>query len=147
MANANRNYSKLTNLCSVFRKFSTINDPYLNFVFKPLVEYKITFWICVFELWVHKGYYVVKKLVRNVCIKALCYTRLITYNFLIKSAKKVLLQPKYEIIMVPSNHCNFQYCDSYIGLFSIASCKVITINPLCILFGISSLLLFWWLSL
>ena len=32
-------------------------------------------------------------------------------------------------------HCN-------IGLFSIASCKVITLNPLCILFGISTLLLF-----
>ena len=29
-----------------------------------------------------------------------------------------------------------------IGLFSIAPCKVITLDPLCILFGISSLLLF-----
>ena len=40
----------------------------------------------------------------------------------------------------------FQYCDSKIGLFSIAPCKVITLNHLSILFGISSLLLFWWLS-
>ena len=32
----------------------------------------------------------------------------------------------------------FQYCDSNIGLFFIAFCKVITPNPLCILFGISS---------
>ena len=47
--------------------------------------------------------------------------------------------------MVPSNHSNFQYCDSNIGLFSIAPCEVITLNPLCIPFGISSLLLFWWL--
>ena len=31
-----------------------------------------------------------------------------------------------------------QYCDSNIGLFYIAPCKVITLNPLCILFGISS---------
>ena len=60
--------------------------------------------------------------------------------------KILLLPPKYEIIMVPSNHSNFQYCDSQIGLSSIAPCKVITLNPLCILFGISSLLLFWWLS-
>ena len=65
----------------------------------------------------------------------------------IQPAKLLLLPPKCEIIMVPSNHSFFQYCDSNIGLFSIAPCKVITLNPLCILFGISSLLLFWWLSL
>ena len=35
----------------------------------------------------------------------------------------------------------FQYCN--IGLFSIAHCTVITLNPLCILLGISSLLLFY----
>ena len=34
----------------------------------------------------------------------------------------------------------FQYCD-----FSIAPCKVITLDPLFILFGISSWLLFWWI--
>ena len=52
----------------------------------------------------------------------------------IQSAKILLLPPKYEIIMVPSDHSNFQYCDSNIGLFSIAPCKVITLNPLCIIF-------------
>ena len=45
--------------------------------------------------------------------------------------------------MVPSNHSNFQYCDSNIGLFSIAPFKVTTLNPLSILFGISSSLLFY----
>ena len=45
--------------------------------------------------------------------------------------------------MLPSNHSFFQYCDSKIGLFSIAPCNVITLNPVCILFGISSLLLFF----
>ena len=60
----------------------------------------------------------------------------------VQSAKILLLPPKYEIIMVPSNHSFFQYCDSNIGLFSITHCKVITLNPLCILFVISSLLLF-----
>ena len=44
-------------------------------------------------------------------------------------------------------HLNVQYYDSNIELFSIASCKVITLNPLSILFGISSLFLFLWLSL
>ena len=44
--------------------------------------------------------------------------------------------------MVPSIHSNFQYCDSNIGLF-FAPCKVITPNPLCTLFGVSSLLLFY----
>ena len=47
-----------------------------------------------------------------------------------------------KIIVLPSNHSFFQYCDSNIGLFSIASCKVITLNPFCILSGIGSLLLF-----
>ena len=63
----------------------------------------------------------------------------------IPSAKILLLPPKYEIIMLPSNQSFFQYCDSNIGLLSIGPCKVITLNPLCILFGISSLLLFLWL--
>ena len=48
--------------------------------------------------------------------------------------------------MVLSNHEFFQYCDSKIELFSIAPCKVITLNPLCILFGISSLLFLMALS-
>ena len=47
----------------------------------------------------------------------------------IYSAKILFLPPKYEIIVVPSNHSFF---------FSIAPCKVITLNP----FRISSLLLF-----
>ena len=32
--------------------------------------------------------------------------------------------------MVPSNHSFFQYCDSNIGLFYIAPCKVSTLYPL-----------------
>ena len=59
-----------------------------------------------------------------------------------KESQTLLLQPKYEIDMLPSNHSFFQYCDSNIRLFFIASCKVIALNPLCILFGISSLLLY-----
>ena len=55
----------------------------------------------------------------------------------------LLLPPKYEIIMLPSNHSFLQYCDSNIGLFSIAPCKIITLNPVCILFGNSSLLIFY----
>ena len=65
-----------------------------------------------------------------------------SYSIQTQSLKILLLPAKYEIIMVPSNHSFFKYCDSYIGLFSIAPCKVIILNPLCILFGISSLLLF-----
>ena len=58
----------------------------------------------------------------------------------LQSMKILLLLPKYKIIMVPSTLSFFQYCDSNIRLFSIAPCKVINLNPLCILFGISSLL-------
>ena len=42
---------------------------------------------------------------------------------IVQSAKILLLPPKYEIIMVPSNHSNFQYYDSNIGLFSNAPCR------------------------
>ena len=42
---------------------------------KPVFEYKITFWIYVLALWIHKGYYVVKKLLGNVRIKAFWYTK------------------------------------------------------------------------
>ena len=58
--------------------------------------------------------------------------QLLIWSF--QSAKILLLPSKYKIIMVLSNHSNFQYCDSNIGLFSIAPCKVITLNPLYILF-------------
>ena len=64
----------------------------------------------------------------------------------IQSAKILLLPPKYEIIIVPSNHSNFQYCDSNIGLFTIASCKVNILNPVCIL-SVSVLCSFSWISL
>ena len=58
----------------------------------------------------------------------------------LQSAKILLLPPKYEIIMLPSNHSFFIHRN--IGLFFIAPFKVIILNPLCILFGISSLLIF-----
>ena len=79
---------------------------------------------------------------------ALLWYQRYSKNFIIiQSAKILLLPPKYELIMLPSNHSFFQYCDSNIGLFYIAPCKVINFNPFCILFAISSLLLFWWLFL
>ena len=43
----------------------------------------------------------------------------------IDAKEYILLPPKYEIIMLPSNHSFFQYCNSNIGLFSIAPCKVL----------------------
>jgi hypothetical protein len=43
----------------------------------------------------------------------------------LQRAKILLLPPKYEIIMLPSHHSFFQYCDSNIGLFSIAPHLVI----------------------
>ena len=44
-------------------------------LWSPVFEYKITFWICVLVLWIHKGYCVVKKLVWNVRIKSFWYTK------------------------------------------------------------------------
>ena len=48
---------------------------------------------------------------------------------IIQSAKILLLSPKYEIIIVPSNHSNFAILD-----FSLLPLKVITLNPLCFFF-------------
>ena len=58
---------------------------------------------------------------------------LIIFSPTVQSAKILLLPPKYEIIMVPSNY----------SFFSIAPCKVITLNPLCILFFVSVLFFFF----
>ena len=55
------------------------------------------------------------------------------------SAKIFLVPPKCEIIMMLTNHAFLQYCDSNIGFFSVAPCKVIAL--LCFIYGISSLLL------
>ena len=40
--------------------------------FKTVFKYKITFWICVLVLWIHKC--IIKKMVWNVSIKAFWYT-------------------------------------------------------------------------
>ena len=52
------------------------------------------------------------------------------FTVILQSAKILLLIPKYEIIMVPSNHSFLGYRN--IGLLSIAPFSVITLNPLCI---------------
>ena len=61
----------------------------------------------------------------------------------IQLAKIVLLPPKYEIIIMPSNHSFFQYCESNIRLFSIAPCKVITLLTLFASFFLSVLCFFF----
>jgi hypothetical protein len=43
--------------------------------------------------------------------------------------------------MVLSNYLVFKYCDSNIGLYSIAPCIVIAVNLLCSIFGIISIFL------
>ena len=60
----------------------------------------------------------------------------------IQEANKLMLPPKCEIIMMLSNYLFFQYCGITAVLFSIAPCKVIALNLLCFIYGISSLLLF-----
>ena len=60
-------------------RFMFVYQKSLKQTFKTGFEYKITFWICGLVLGIHKGYYVVKKLVWNVPIKAFLYTK---YNIL-----------------------------------------------------------------
>ena len=56
--------------------------------------------------------------------------------------KNIIGAPKYEISIVLPNFFFFQNCNSNIGLFSIAYCKVIAMNLLCLIFGIITLLHF-----
>ena len=92
----------------------------LNVRLKLVFKYKITFWICVLAVWIHKGYCVVKKMVWNVRIKAFCYTK-----------TNVLSKKEFSnVVLVLSN----------IGLLSIVPCKVITISINMLCFNFSSLL-------
>ena len=59
----------------------------------------------------------------------------------LKSAKILLVTQKYEIVIMLSLYSFFKYCDSNIGLFSIAPCKVFALNCFA-LFLVSALLLF-----
>ena len=49
---------------------------------KLVFEYKIAFWIYVIVMWIHKGYFVVEKLVWNVRIKAFWYTKIFYFALL-----------------------------------------------------------------
>ena len=60
-------------------------------------------------------------------------------NGVLPSAKIILVHPKCEIISDALSNCSFSlYCDSFIGVFCIVSCKAIALNHLCF----TSLLLF-----
>ena len=56
---------------------AVIKQVYTHY-FKPIFEYKITSRICVLELWTDKGYFLVKKLLWNVRIKAFLYKKKIS---------------------------------------------------------------------
>ena len=77
LANAINDYLRLI-IRVVCKKCLTSKAYWLNSS-KPVFDYKITFWICVFVMWIHKGYFVVKKLVWNICIKVFWYAQIILY--------------------------------------------------------------------
>ena len=60
----------------------------------------------------------------------------------IESEKIILIHPKCEKFVVLLNCPYFQYCNSNIGLFSIATCKIIAIYLLCFIFCICFLYFF-----
>ena len=159
-----------------------LNRNLWNECLKPVFEYKISFWICVLVLWIHKGYCVVKKLVWDVRIKAFRYTNYFSIKIWYKRESSLIFYSIYNnktmiwtiwkeyfkcqtkfyyknlpfltpftvgenIIASTKIRNNYGAIQSLNFLFSIAPCKVITLNPLCTLFCISSLLPFWELSL
>ena len=84
---------------------------------KSVFEYILTFWICVLVLWIHKGYFVLKKLVWNVFIKAIWYTNIYyvselkseckaaNYNILDEASRST------ESIATASNSTYLGHCD------------------------------------
>ena len=64
-----------------------------------------------------------------------------TCNMYITAGENIIATTK-----IRNNYSAIQLLN-FLNFFYVAPCKVITLNPLCILFCISSLLLFCWLSL
>ena len=48
---------------------------FLKRTFKPVFWVQIIFWICVLVVWMHRGYFLFKRVVWYVCIKAFWYTK------------------------------------------------------------------------
>ena len=101
--NATNHFLKFNHLCCVWRKFQTFNTYYLKSSYKIWVrfivvyqkslirsfqtgfEHKITFGICVFALFIHKGY-----LMSKIGVKCLY---LILYNTFYKIFELIFLYP------------------------------------------------------
>ena len=68
---------------------------------KPNFGYKITFWICVLVLLIHKGNFIVKELVWNVCIKAFWYTKTISnyLNFIFCKTILIVMRKKVKVVL------------------------------------------------
>ena len=69
--------------------FILCNRKLWNERLKLVFEYKITYWICVLVLSIYKSYFVVKKLVWNVRIKAFWYTKGFFIGWLVKELSKL----------------------------------------------------------
>ena len=115
MANTiNDYYLKVKNSCCVCREFLTFNAD-INLIrrtisesdlflytrnlqherLKPVFECKITFWICVLMLRIHKGYCLVKKLVGNVRIKAFWYTKRLLIILHFRGTNNIFVNSQY----------------------------------------------------
>ena len=57
--------------------------------------------------------------------------------------ENIIATPKIQNNYGATQSFIIQYYDSNIGLFFIAPCKVMTLNPLCILFNLVSVLCFF----
>ena len=94
--------------------YITVHVMFLHMV---LFCVQITFLICVLVLWIHKGYFVLKKLVWNVFIKAIWYTNIYyvselkseckaaNYNILDEASRST------ESIPTASNSTYLGHCD------------------------------------
>ena len=92
---------------------------------KLVFKYKITFWICVLLLWIHKGYWIVKKLVWNVRTKVFWYTNNLKYLLFIITIKNffwklctILCRIYYSMLY---NKVHLNIVPTYLWLWKIMS--------------------------
>ena len=98
-------YSRL--ICSFLLRYMILIGilTQINFcipeVFKTNVKNKITFWICVNFLWIHIGYFVVKKWCDIFVLKSFCVQKHLRHSFgenLITYSKHRIFQNTYFYI-------------------------------------------------
>ena len=88
---------------TIWVRFTLVCQKSLRRIFKTGFEYKIIFWIFVLELWIHKGYFVVKKLFEMLYLSFLVKKTVLLFFFLRNRNKKWTIIEYFVFRKVPRN--------------------------------------------